>query len=160
MMRVRKMKREESSQIDELSRQADMDVPEDYDIVTVACADGATEIDGFLRVKLIGDAAYVNPVIVAAPLRGTGVGRRLMEDVMGRYDDVRLVARGYCVGFYRKLGFDVVPWDDIAPELARDCSTCGTRGACSPVPMAWRSVIAEEDGDEANQDRMYARPCG
>lgn len=104
--------------------------------VTVA-ANANDECVGFLRLAF-SDAgvAHVNPVVVYGTWRGYGVGRALMEDALDRCGELRLVARGSSVGFYRTLGFSDIAWDDIAPGVTEDCEHCDFRDECGPVPMA------------------------
>lgn len=104
--------------------------------VTVA-ANAEDECVGFLRLAF-SDAgvAHVNPVVVYGAWRGYGVGRALMEDALARCGELRLVARGSSVGFYRALGFSEVPWEDIATYVTEDCEHCDLRDECEPVPMA------------------------
>ena len=77
----------------------------------------------------------MNPVVSCATWRGWGVGRALVEEALARVGELRLVARGASVPFYRALGFKEVPWDAIAPTIAADCDGCEMRGECAPLPM-------------------------
>lgn len=91
---------------------------------------------GFLRLQKGENGVFhVNPVVSCATWRGWGVGRALVEEALSRVGELRLVARGASVPFYRALGFKEVPWDAIAPTIAADCDGCGMRGECVPLPM-------------------------
>lgn len=91
---------------------------------------------GFLRLQQGSNgAAHVNPVVSCATWRGWGVGRALMEEALASRGELRLVARAASVPFYRALGFEELPWDAIAPEIAVDCDGCEMRGECRPLPM-------------------------
>ena len=91
---------------------------------------------GFLRLQQGSNgAAHVNPVVSCATWRGWGVGRALVEEALASCGGLRLVARGASVPFYRALGFEELPWDAIAPEIAVDCDGCEMRGECRPLPM-------------------------
>ena len=91
---------------------------------------------GFLRLQQGSNgAAHVNPVVSCATWRGWGVGRALVEEALASCGERRLVARGASVPFYRALGFEELPWDAIAPEIAVDCDGCEMRGECRPLPM-------------------------
>lgn len=91
---------------------------------------------GFLRLQQGSNgAAHVNPVVSCATWRGWGVGRALVEEALASCGELRLVARGASVPFYRALGFEELPWDTIAPEIAVDCDGCEMRGECRPLPM-------------------------
>mgnify|MGYP000889738397 CR=1 FL=1 len=50
--------------------------------------------------------------------------------------ELRLISRGTSEGFYRKLGFVEMPWEDVDLEAAEeDCDNCPYRAECHPVPM-------------------------
>lgn len=80
--------------------------------------------------------AYVNPIVTYSPWRGYGVGRALIRDAQARAGELRLVSRGTSEGFYHKLGFVEMSWDDVDLEAAsEDCDHCPYREECEPVPM-------------------------
>lgn len=99
--------------------------------------DGADAPVGFCRLQ--DDAAgiaYVNPIVTYGPWRGYGVGRALIEDAAARAGELRLIARGTSEGFYRKMGFREMGWDEVDLEAAsEDCDRCPYRAECGPVPM-------------------------
>jgi ElaA protein len=76
---------------------------------------------GCLRLIPPPPLVRIGRVAVAAPLRGRGLGRRLMEEALGfcreRYPakDVVLAAQLSLVSFYQSLGFAVTsePYDDF-----------------------------------------------
>ena len=111
--------------------------------VTVA-ATADDECVGFLRLAF-SDAgvAHVNPVVVYSAWRGYGVGRALVEDALARCGELRLVARGKSIPFYRALGFAEATWEDIAPGVTEDCDNCDAREECGPLPM----VRAQRKGE-------------
>lgn len=91
---------------------------------------------GFLRLQQgSNDVAHVNPVVSCVTWRGWGVGSALVEEALRSRGELRLVARGTSVPFYRALGFEELLWDAIAPEIAVDCDGCEMRGECRPLPM-------------------------
>ena len=92
---------------------------------------------GFCRLQDDANGiAYVNPVVTYSAWRGYGVGRALMEDARAIAGELRLIARGTSEGFYRKLGFVEMAWDEVDLEAAsEDCDNCPYREACGPVPM-------------------------
>ena len=80
--------------------------------------------------------AYVNPIVTYAPWRGYGVGRALIDDARSIAGELRLIARGTSVGFYRALGFVDMPWSMTDQAAAsEDCDNCPYRAACNPLPM-------------------------
>lgn len=113
------------------------DIPS-LDNVTVA-ANGDDQCVGFLRLAFSeAGVAHINPVVTYAEWRGFGVGRALVENACARHDEVRLVARGKSIGFYRALGFVEIPWEDIAPGVTEECDGCPLIDECGPLPMGWK----------------------
>ena len=95
------------------------------------------QVVGFCRLQDdVNGIAYVNPIVTYSAWRGYGVGRALIEDARDLAGELRLIARGTSVGFYRKLGFVDMPWADVDLEAAEeDCDNCPYRAECGPVPM-------------------------
>ena len=84
----------------------------------------------------VNGIAYVNPIVTHGIWRGRGVGRALIEDARKIAGELRLISRGTSEGFYRKLGFVEMPWEDVDLEAAEeDCDNCPYRETCGPVPM-------------------------
>lgn len=80
--------------------------------------------------------AYVNPIVTYSAWRGYGVGRALIDDARAIAGELRLIARGTSEGFYRKLGFVEMTWEEADQAAAsEDCDNCPYRAACGPVPM-------------------------
>ena len=92
---------------------------------------------GFCRLQDDANGiAYVNPIVTNVAWRGYGVGRALIDDARALAGELRLIARGTSVGFYRKLGFKRLLWSQVDLEAAsEDCDTCPYRAECGPVPM-------------------------
>ena len=115
----------------------------------------ATHLSGgiaaFCRLRIYDGIAHVNPIVVDESLRGHGVGAALMKAARERYGELRFVARGYAVGFYKFIGCASVEWDEIAPEVASDCDDCEKRDECQPLPMKYpieneeRAMVASLD---------------
>ena len=95
------------------------------------------EVVGFCRLQDdVNGFAYVNPIVTNVEWRGYGVGRALIDDARGLAGELRLIARGTSVEFYRKLGFKRMLWSQVDLEAAsEDCDTCPYRAECGPVPM-------------------------
>lgn len=113
------------------------DIPGTEGVTVAVNADD--QVVGFIRIKR-GDngVAHVNPVVVYGPWRRYGVGRTLVEDALAREGELRLVSRGGSLAFYRALGFEDVPWDDIDYEIAGECNACELIEECRPQPVAKR----------------------
>ena len=99
----------------------------------VAEREGA--VAGFIRLVEADGCWYVNPVVVAAEHRRTGLGALLMAFARERFGELRFVARGYAVPFYEALGCEKASWDAIAPIIAADCDTCDAAPTCHATPM-------------------------
>ncbi len=90
---------------------------------------------GLVRLEW-GDAVpYIRPIAIAPGCRGQGLGRRLIESLLGEVDELCAVARGESVGFYRQLHFEPIPWESVYAPFRDECDTCEDRAICSPVPM-------------------------
>lgn len=119
-----------------------MDNIPSLDNVTVA-VNADDECIGFLRLAFSeAGIAHVNPVVTYSAWRGYGVGRALVDDARARHDEIRLVARGKSIGFYRALGFVDIPWEDIAPGVTEECDGCPLIDECGPLPMGWKKAGA------------------
>jgi GNAT superfamily N-acetyltransferase len=130
------------------ARESDMDLVNSY-----ANAEGMDRMPGVERIRVavndddvvvgfcrlqddVNGIAYVNPIVTYAPWRGYGVGRALIADAHEIAGELRLISRGTSEGFYRKLGFVEMPWEDVDLEAAEeDCDNCPYRAECHPVPM-------------------------
>lgn len=133
---LRPAKEDDRELIDAYTYAEGMDFLPSLENVTVAANDG-DQCVGFLRLAFSGDGiAHVNPVVVYSEWRGFGVGRALVEDALARCGELRLVARGGSIPFYRALGFAETPWENIAPGVTEDCEHCEMRQECGPLPMA------------------------
>lgn len=92
-------------------------------------------VAGFIRLVEAEGCWYVNPVVVAAEHRRTGLGALLMHFAHERFGELRFVARGYAVPFYEALGCEKIGWDAIAPIIAADCDGCEAVPTCRATPM-------------------------
>ena len=92
-------------------------------------------VAGFIRLVEAEGCWYVNPVVVAAEHRRTGLGALLMHFAHERFGELRFVARGYAVPFYEALGCEKIGWDAIAPIIATDCDGCEAAPTCRATPM-------------------------
>ncbi len=118
-----------------LGEDAGMGTLEGFERTAIARSAGGNEVLGFCRIRVFDDVAYVNPLVTAPQARGMGVGRALMLHCADLYGELRLVARGYAVPFYRSIGCTDAAWQDIAPEMAGDCPACPDAATCNPQPM-------------------------
>ncbi len=129
-----------------LGERAGMGTLKGFDTTLVARFEDGS-LAGFCRLRIFDGIAYVNPIVTSEDARGTGVGTALMKAARDKYGELRFVARGYAVPFYRQLGCVEIPWDMICHEVASDCDGCDEFEACKPLPMMMpakdESAIAE-----------------
>lgn len=118
-----------------LGEAAGMGILKGFEHTAVAQDASGETVLGFCRIRIFDGIAYVNPLVIADQARGMGIGSALMLHCADLYGELRLVARGYAVPFYRSLGCTLAQWDDIAPEVAQDCPACPDAAVCRPQPM-------------------------
>ena len=132
---IRTMQEEDLPTICALAAAEDMELSGDFVRTFVAVDEGG--IAGFCRIRLFDGTYYVNPVVTAPRVRGSGLGRILMDEAIRRHGEVSFVARGYAVPFYRHIGCEEIPWEAIAPEIAADCDECEMAATCGALPMRY-----------------------
>lgn len=103
------------------------------------------EVVGFIRVLKVvdtkkpeGNGSYVYPIIVYKSWQGYGVGRKLIAYAHQRFGELRLVACKASREFYPKCGFEPLDWDEVAPQIANDCTQCGDLLSCNPQAFVLR----------------------
>lgn len=133
---IRDARESDMALIDSYANAEGMDVIPGPDRVRVA-VNADDEVVAFCRLQDdVNGIAYVNPIVTYSAWRGYGVGRALIEDAREIAGELRLISRGTSEGFYRKLGFVEMPWDEVDLEAAsEDCDNCPYRATCGPVPM-------------------------
>ena len=112
--------------------------PEDF---LVAEETGA--LAGAVCLQRYGACAYVRAMAVHDRWRGQGVGRQLVEELLSGQDQVKVVARGSAVPFYRKMGFRTIAWDTVDPEVSQECAQCPDVAACHPEPMLFERSASD-----------------
>lgn len=97
------------------------------------------EIDGQLvgaaRLEWEDQAAYVRPILVHPAWRGKNIGMALIRMIAQNQPALHVVSRGRVAGFYRKLGFMPVPWNQVPERYRQECAACPDLEMCSPEPM-------------------------
>ena len=102
---------------------------EDIPVGFIRIAESPVEENGAVR-----PIAHINPVVTTKQWRGFGVGRALVENAQREYGELRLIARGHNIPFYRLLGFKDASWAAISADV-NDCDGCEMREECNPLPM-------------------------
>lgn len=132
---LRLMAQDELNAVNALAVKEDMPPLDSADGVTLAVSPEG-QIVGYIHVLPGADGAmHVQSLASDSDWRGIGVGRALIEQAYDQHHDLRLVARGSAVGFYQKLGYHEVPWEDIDFNVSDDCYSCEIRDMCHPLPM-------------------------
>ena len=99
------------------------------------CAVNADDVPvGYIHVELTGLGPHVAPVVVFPNWREHGVGSALVRHAREAYGPLKLVSNGSSNGFYEKLGFIEVAWEEIEPSFQRDCLACEYYAQCGPKP--------------------------
>ena len=100
-------------------------------------AEKGNRLLGFVRVELDQKIPYLRPVVVASDCRKQGVGRRLVQQLLTEFPELRVVARGQAVDFYERLGFETFEWTELPLRFYRECELCPDLELCNPVPMRY-----------------------
>jgi N-acetylglutamate synthase-like GNAT family acetyltransferase len=100
----------------------------------VAQVDGV--VIGAARLEWADQEVYLRPLVVAAGWHGKGIGRALVRELLQKSPRMRVVARGSVTGFYERLGFLKVGWEQVYPAFVGECQGCQYNRSCQPVPMA------------------------
>jgi N-acetylglutamate synthase-like GNAT family acetyltransferase len=93
------------------------------------------KLAGAARLEWIGQEVYLRPIVVASRAKGQGIGRALVEHLLHAWPNIKVIARGKVVDFYKKMGIISIDWT-LVPETYRvECELCPDRVTCQPVPM-------------------------
>jgi N-acetylglutamate synthase-like GNAT family acetyltransferase len=104
-------------------------------------AESMGELTGFARLELADGLPYIRPIVVAPDAQGQGVGRELVQYLLLSYPRLRVIARGDALGFYTRLGFQQIEWEQVYPVFVQECRDCPHLPSCSPQPLAFHSGI-------------------
>ncbi len=135
---IRRFEKTDEDTVVALGEKADMGRLSGFQHTEVAVKIDTEEILGFCRIRIFNGVAHVSPIVVSKEAQGLGVGTALMEHCVRIYGELRFVARGYAVPFYRSLGCTEIGWDEISHEAAEDCTRCSSAASCNPLPMVMR----------------------
>jgi amino-acid N-acetyltransferase len=105
-----------------------------------------------------GDMAEVRSLAVDPNAGKKGIGRALVEANIAEaraHDLVQVYAFTYVQGFFEKLGFRVVPHEEMPRKVWMDCVTCPKMSSCDEVPMVLDLVHgAQPEAFEVSQVQM------
>lgn len=85
------------------------------------------------------ELAEVGALAVAEDLHGAGIGRRLVETLVGEARTLglrRVFALTLQDGFFHRLGFETVHISAFPAKVAADCSVCARRHTCNEIAVA------------------------
>jgi amino-acid N-acetyltransferase len=98
-----------------------------------------SRVVGCVALSIIwADLAEVRSLAVEEESRGRGVGRRLVEwavEEARRLQIRKLMALTYEQAFFEKLGFEVVPKENLPLKVWSDCVRCPKRDGCDEIAM-------------------------
>ncbi|MCU0916128.1 MAG: N-acetyltransferase [Planctomycetes bacterium] len=122
------------------------EIYENLQTFLVAELDG--KVVGCCALEVIwSDLAEIKSLAVAHENRGAGVGTALIAVALeqARYLGVpRLFALTLEPGFFERVGFSVVPKDDLPMKVWSDCAKCPKQSECDEIAVIRRL------GDEAS----------
>jgi amino-acid N-acetyltransferase len=99
----------------------------------------AGQVLGCGRLEVVWeDPAEIGSLAVSEALRGRGAGTAIVEGLIDEARDLgipRLFALTYQVRFFEKLGFQVLPKEDLPQKIWKDCLACPKYDRCDEVAM-------------------------
>ena len=104
--------------------------PEEFIVVDIE-----GQIVGAARLEWENQSAYVRPILVHSSWRGMNIGLTLIRTLTEYQPIIHVVARGSAIGFYNKLGFVSMTWDQVPERYRQECETCPDLETCHPVAM-------------------------
>jgi amino-acid N-acetyltransferase len=85
------------------------------------------------------DCAEIVALAVDPAYQGSGVGKRLVGELLGRARDLgfpEVITLTYAVEFFSGLGFTVQPKDKFPRKLWRECLECPRLEDCDEIAMS------------------------
>ena len=93
------------------------------------------QLAGAARLEWEDQGVYVRPILVNPAWRRRSIGTALIRALTQNLSVLHVVARGQAIGFYRKLGFQPMSWDQVPERYRDECETCPNSNTCHPEPM-------------------------
>lgn len=113
--------------------------------------DEADRLLGCVALRVYSPAlAEVSALAVAAEAHGLGVGRRLMDALIGEARSLGLTtlfALTLEEGFFHRLGFRTVPRESFPQKIGADCAGCDRRMHCREITVAFEINERSNGGD-------------
>jgi N-acetylglutamate synthase-like GNAT family acetyltransferase len=120
----------------------------------VVAVDGRGAIVGCGELApLSHSVAEVRSLVVSEKRRGSGVGRRIVNELRGRarrdgYDDLCVFA--HQPAYFAHMGFSIVPHTWLPEKISADCHSCALFRQCGQYAMV-TDLDAVQDGAAAGQ---------
>lgn len=105
------------------------------------------------------DIAEIRSIVIEPEQRGTGLGMRLAERLMADAEKLgiaRVMAFTYVVGFFEKLGFQVVDHAALPHKVFNDCLNCPKFHQCDEIAVL--KVLKETEGQPLTGPLSLPRP--
>jgi amino-acid N-acetyltransferase len=90
-------------------------------------------------VILWADLAEIRSLVVAPEVQGAGVGRQMVDALMAQAAELEILkvfALTRKTGFFLKMGFHIVPREDLPRKIWKDCVSCIKFIGCDEVAVA------------------------
>jgi amino-acid N-acetyltransferase len=99
----------------------------------------AGRVLGCGRLEVVwADLAEIGSLAVAEEVRGRGAGTAIVKGLLEEARDLgipRLFALTYQVRFFERLGFKILPKEDLPQKIWKDCLACPKYDRCDEVAM-------------------------
>jgi amino-acid N-acetyltransferase len=89
-----------------------------------------------------GELAEIRSLAVAEAYQGQGLGRRLVESCLSEVGILgieRVFALTYEPDFFIKMGFELIPRDELPHKVWSECLQCPKYPDCNEIALIWRS---------------------
>jgi len=124
--------------------------------------DDAGEVVGVAGLHIMWrDLAEIRSLAVRPGFTGKGVGRGLVESLLGEARGLglkRVFALTYQPVFFGKCGFEVVPKESLPQKVWKECIYCDKFHNCDEIAMVRLLVPPEELDEEPYEIPLVARP--
>ncbi|HFQ81228.1 MAG TPA: N-acetyltransferase [Desulfobacterales bacterium] len=89
-----------------------------------------------------GELAEIRSLAVAEAYQGQGLGRRLVQSCLSEVGILgieRVFALTYEPDFFIKMGFELIPRDELPHKVWSECLQCPKYPDCNETALIWRS---------------------
>lgn len=107
------------------------------EFVVVEDEEGAIVGCGALRL-MWHDLAEIRSLAIAESAQGQGLGRRIVDTLLDEAHELQLArvfVLTYQLGFFNKMGFEIVPKQIFPQKVWLDCKACPKQHCCDETAM-------------------------